>query len=100
MIHIEQKPLTDPEVKAIRRWLAAADCEAFKRYLLGRAAELTAEAGNALMKGEDSDKIDADGDAKSARHYIEACNIISSCQQPGFEFLTVQLTPKPTSKPE
>lgn len=90
-----------PEVKAreLRAWLLLPGCRLFIEQLAGRAAELTAEAGNLMVeKPDESWEREAKEKADRAHDYVAARHILEDMRNAN-EFIAAKLEPQPVAAP-
>jgi len=101
MIQVETTAYPDDRAKQLQDWLRLPACALFLRYLSEQSAQLTADAGNLLVKNEQGDKEDAEAAGELARQIQFMIKFIQTTQgnrQPDegpFSFQGVDLQPMP-----
>lgn len=95
LIFIEPNAIKDADSKRINVWLNTHESHLYQTYLISEAARLTAEAGNAMVAGEESDIKDAENFAEEARLMLAMAEKMAEMRDPEKAFTTVLLKPKP-----
>lgn len=100
MIHLSQRPLSDPRAKQIHEWLKDPACRAFIEWVANQGAAKTAEVGNALVSDEMGNDVDAKNVAEEARKYLAVHDLLTGVLLGKIKLTETDLKPKPLSHDE
>jgi nucleoside phosphorylase len=98
MIFLHPKLLSDPKAKGISEWLRDPRARDYFEYLMAKAAEKAAEAGNGLTDGSNNAVVDAKEHAKEAKRYTEMVSTMQAHAAHDFNFPIVELKSTPPIK--
>lgn len=94
-IIIGDEAIRDLDDKALHAWLSKREAHLFQAWLLGEAARLAADAGNKLVEGTETSKVEAALSAEESRVFTKLADVISEMRNPEKNFATVTLKPPP-----
>lgn len=95
MIQVQQRVLPETEANDISEWLRDPRAKRYITYLEHRAAERTAHAGNLLLEGTETAKVDAKTAAEEARQLHAVINLLREHSAFEYKFRVIELKPQP-----
>lgn len=99
MIHIENYPLTDPEMAEVHQWLNHPGRLIYQRVLSGRAAEEAARAANLQIEGEELTKKEVQDHITAAREFAQASQFFNTVMDKSSKSLYfTRIQPEPPTK--
>ena len=101
MIHCNQTPLSEPELKQLRELMGQPGLQVLIRFLQSKAALLSAESGNLMIEsaagGFESKKADAEEKAQEATRLLAFVDLLNQMRIKEFAWFRVELSAKPTA---
>lgn len=100
MIYSPQNPLPEDQAKRIKDWLNDPAFSDFSALVANLAAYHTSLAGNSMVSGEESDKVDAERHAADARKFIFTNSVLQGVKVGQIPLHVSKLLPKPLTESE